>query len=77
METRIQEMMLWYDLHRLQEHYVSVIDTDHLEEWPDLFTEDPLLKEKPNHLVVVIGRRIVIGPTATVSLRNQFQAETA
>jgi anthranilate 1,2-dioxygenase small subunit len=40
METRIQEMMLWYDLHRLQEHYVSVIDTDHLEEWPDLFTED-------------------------------------
>jgi anthranilate 1,2-dioxygenase small subunit len=40
METRIQEMMLWYDLHRLQEHYVSVIDTDRLEEWPDLFTED-------------------------------------
>jgi anthranilate 1,2-dioxygenase small subunit len=39
-ETTIAEMMLWYDLHRLQEHYVSVIDADSLEEWPDLFTED-------------------------------------
>jgi anthranilate 1,2-dioxygenase small subunit len=40
METTITEMMLWYDLHRLQERYVSVIDADSLEEWPDLFTED-------------------------------------
>jgi anthranilate 1,2-dioxygenase small subunit len=39
-ETTIAEMMLWYDLHRLQERYVSVIDADSLEEWPDLFTED-------------------------------------
>jgi anthranilate 1,2-dioxygenase small subunit len=40
METTIQEIILWYDLHRLQERYVSVIDTDRLEEWPGLFTED-------------------------------------
>ncbi len=40
METTIQEIILWYDLHRLQERYVSVIDTNRLEEWPDLFTED-------------------------------------
>ncbi|MBV8357787.1 MAG: aromatic-ring-hydroxylating dioxygenase subunit beta [Deltaproteobacteria bacterium] len=40
MKTTIEEIILWYDLHRLQEHYVSVIDTDRLEEWPDLFTED-------------------------------------
>jgi anthranilate 1,2-dioxygenase small subunit len=39
-ERTIAEIILWYDLHRLQEHYVSVIDTDRLEEWPDLFTED-------------------------------------
>jgi len=39
-ETTIAEMMLWYDLYRLQERYVSVIDADSLEEWPDLFTED-------------------------------------
>src|SRR5215470_10185663 len=40
METTMEEIMLWYDLQRLQEHYISVIDTDRLEEWPDLFTED-------------------------------------
>jgi anthranilate 1,2-dioxygenase small subunit len=39
-ETTIADLILWYDLHRLQERYVSVIDSDRLEEWPDLFTED-------------------------------------
>jgi hypothetical protein len=47
METTIQKMMLWYDLHRLQEHYVSIIDTDRLEEWPDLFTEDCIYEIVP------------------------------
>src|ERR1700694_628993 len=32
--------MLWYELHRLQERYISIIDTDRLEELPELFTED-------------------------------------
>ena len=40
MKTTIEEIMLWYDLQRLQEHYVSIIDNDRLEEWPELFTED-------------------------------------
>jgi anthranilate 1,2-dioxygenase small subunit len=40
MELTIEEVILWHDLRRLQERYVSVIDTDRLEEWPDLFTED-------------------------------------
>ncbi len=40
MDTPLEEMILWYDLHRLQERYISVIDTDRLEEWPYLFTED-------------------------------------
>ena len=39
-ETTIADIVLWHDLHRLQERYVSVIDTDRLEEWPDMFTED-------------------------------------
>jgi anthranilate 1,2-dioxygenase small subunit len=39
-ETTIADIILWYELHRLQERYVSVIDFDCLEEWPDLFTED-------------------------------------
>lgn len=40
METTIQEMMFWYELHRLQERYVGVLDRDLLEEWPNLFTDD-------------------------------------
>ena len=40
MKTKLEEMMLWYELHRLQERYVSVIDADRLEEWPNFFTED-------------------------------------
>lgn len=40
MKTKLEEMVLWYELHRLQERYVSVIDADRLEEWPNFFTED-------------------------------------
>jgi anthranilate 1,2-dioxygenase small subunit len=40
MDTTLQELMLWYELHRLQERYISIIDTDRLEELPELFTED-------------------------------------
>jgi anthranilate 1,2-dioxygenase small subunit len=40
MKTKLEEMILWYELHRLQERYVSVIDADRLEEWPNFFTED-------------------------------------
>jgi anthranilate 1,2-dioxygenase small subunit len=39
-ETTSQDVMLWYQVQRLQERYVSVLDTDRLEEWPELFTED-------------------------------------
>jgi len=50
-ETTIQEMMLWYNMHRLQEMYVSVIDTDRLEEWPDMFTEDCIYEIVPKENV--------------------------
>jgi anthranilate 1,2-dioxygenase small subunit len=46
-ETSIKEVMLWYDLHRLQERYVTVIDSDRLEEWPELFTEDGIYEIVP------------------------------
>ena len=38
--TPLDSMLLWFDLHNLQERYVSVLDNDALEEWPSLFTED-------------------------------------
>jgi anthranilate 1,2-dioxygenase small subunit len=41
------DMILWYDLHRLQERYVTIIDSDRLEEWPDLFTEDGVYEIVP------------------------------
>jgi anthranilate 1,2-dioxygenase small subunit len=34
------DLLLWFELFRLQEQYVTVLDTDRLEEWPELFTED-------------------------------------
>jgi anthranilate 1,2-dioxygenase small subunit len=40
MKTTIEEIMLWYELQRLQDHYINVIDTDRLERWPELFTDD-------------------------------------
>ncbi|WP_240794477.1 anthranilate 1,2-dioxygenase small subunit AndAd [Azoarcus sp. DD4] len=36
----MERMALWFELHSLQERYVSVLDNDRLEEWPGLFTED-------------------------------------
>ena len=50
-ETAIADIVLWHDLHRLQERYVSVIDADRLEEWPDLFTEDCLYEIVPKENV--------------------------
>jgi len=85
METTIQKMMLWYDLHRLQEHYVSIIDTDRLEEWPDLFTEDCIYKIVPKEnadLGVPVGIMHCFGRSMLrdriVSLRNAnvFESHT-
>lgn len=36
----LERMTLWFELHSLQERYVSVLDNDRLEDWPALFTED-------------------------------------
>ena len=44
-------MMLWYQVQRLQERYVSVLDTGRLEEWLELFTEDCLYEIVPRENV--------------------------
>ena len=46
-ETSIKEIVLWFDLYRLQERYVTVIDSDRLEEWPELFTDDGIYEIVP------------------------------
>lgn len=50
-ETSIKEVMLWFDLYRLQERYVTVIDSDRLEEWPELFTDDGIYEIVPKENV--------------------------
>jgi len=47
MKTTTDELMLWFEMHRLQERYIRVIDSDRLEEWPDLFTDDGVYEIVP------------------------------
>lgn len=36
----MEAMKLWFELHMLQNQYISHLDNDRLEAWPTLFTED-------------------------------------
>jgi anthranilate 1,2-dioxygenase small subunit len=85
METTIQKMMLWYDLHRLQEHYVSIIDTDRLEEWPDLFTEDCIYEIVPKEnadlglpvgIMHCFGRSMLRDRVVSLRNANVFESHT-
>lgn len=34
----MEQMILWFELHQLQQQYVAALDNDRLEEWATLFT---------------------------------------
>ena len=36
----MEDLQLWFEISRLQDRYLSTLDNDRLEEWPDLFTDD-------------------------------------
>ncbi|MFP3605872.1 anthranilate 1,2-dioxygenase small subunit AndAd [Paraburkholderia sp. SIMBA_053] len=36
----MEAIKLWFELHMLQNQYISNLDNDRLEAWPTLFTED-------------------------------------
>ncbi|MFT4045660.1 MAG: anthranilate 1,2-dioxygenase small subunit AndAd [Solimonas sp.] len=36
----LDDVLLWFELNQLQERYVATLDSDRLEDWPQLFTED-------------------------------------
>jgi anthranilate 1,2-dioxygenase small subunit len=85
METTIQEMMFWYELHRLQERYVSVLDSDLLEEWPDLFTEDGVYEIVPQEnadqglpvgIVHCFGRAMLRDRITALRKANLFEPHT-
>ena len=48
--------MLWYQAHRLQDRYISVLDTGRLEEWPELFTEDVFTRSFPEETQMSPGQ---------------------
>ena len=85
METTIEEMIFWYDLHRLQERYVSVIDSDRLEEWPELFTEDGVYEVVPKEnddlglpvgMVHCLGRAMLRDRITALRKANLFEPHT-
>jgi anthranilate 1,2-dioxygenase small subunit len=43
----MEDIQLWFEISRLQDRYVSTLDNDRLEEWPDLFTDDCLYEIVP------------------------------
>jgi anthranilate 1,2-dioxygenase small subunit len=83
--TTIEDMTLWYELYRLQERYVSVIDTDRLEEWPDLFTEDAVYEIVPKEnadlglpvgIIHCFGRPMMRDRIVALRNANVFEAHT-
>lgn len=43
----MEQMILWFELHQLQQQYISVLDNDRLEQWADFFTEECLYEIVP------------------------------
>jgi anthranilate 1,2-dioxygenase small subunit len=85
METRMEEIILWYDLQRLQEHYISVIDADRLEEWPDLFTDECTYEIVPKEnadlglpvgIMHCFGRPMMRDRIASLRNANVFEPHT-
>jgi anthranilate 1,2-dioxygenase small subunit len=44
-------MLLWFEIHQLQERYCSALDNDRLEEWASLFTPQCLYEIVPKENV--------------------------
>ena len=57
-ETTSQDMKLWFHVQRLQERYISALDTDRLEEWPELFTEDCVYEVLPGGTRITSGQAL-------------------
>lgn len=85
MKTTIEEIILWWDLQRLQERYINVIDTDRLEEWPELFTDDCVYEIVPKEnadlglpmgLMHCFGRAMLRDRIVSLRQANLFEPHT-
>lgn len=47
----MDRIILWFELHQLQEAYVHALDNDRLEDWPEFFTDDCLYEIIPRENV--------------------------
>jgi len=83
--TTVADVVLWHDLHRLQERYVTVIDTDRLEEWPDLFAEDCVYEIVPKEnadrglpmgIMHCFGRSMLRDRVVSLRKANVFEPQT-
>nr|WP_145546793.1 anthranilate 1,2-dioxygenase small subunit AndAd [Variovorax boronicumulans] len=43
----LDSLLLWFEIHQLNERYCAALDNDRLEEWTTLFTEDCLYEIVP------------------------------
>jgi len=84
-ETSLKEVILWYELHRLQERYVTIIDSDRLEEWPELFTDDGIYeivpkenadRELPMGIMHCFGRPMMRDRIISLRQANVFEPHT-
>jgi anthranilate 1,2-dioxygenase small subunit len=82
---KIAELLLWHELFRLQERYVSIIDSDRLEQWPDLFTEDGVYEIVPKENVDLglsigimhcFGRPMMRDRIVSLRKANVFEPQT-
>jgi anthranilate 1,2-dioxygenase small subunit len=84
-EDSIREMLLWCELHRLQDRYISLIDADRLEEWPELFTEDCVYEIVPKEnearglpigIMHCFGRAMLRDRVTSLRKANVFEEHT-
>jgi anthranilate 1,2-dioxygenase small subunit len=84
-ETTIADIVLYHDLQRLQEHYINVIDSDRLEEWPDLFIEDCVYEIVPKEnadrglpmgIMHCFGRPMLRDRVVSLRKANVFEPHT-
>ena len=84
-ETSIKEVVLWFDLQRLQERYVTLIDSDRLEEWPELFTDDGIYEIIPKEnadlglsigIMHCFGRAMMRDRIVSLRKANVFEPHT-
>jgi anthranilate 1,2-dioxygenase small subunit len=81
----MNDMILWFELHQLQQQYISALDNDRLEEWASFFTEDCLYEIVPREnesaglpvgLIHCDSQRMLRDRVTSLRHANIFEAHT-